>query len=330
MKESPELVALVRRMFTAVFVDHDSVTLQNLNPVLVTGPSSGQRFILAAEDEWYTELSPKWITERAKRIGVTGIEFDIIEAYEHSDVGWFAVNMVSHITGRESTTARITGTFIMQDGLWRLAQWHASVGVPNAEAWGVEITKGLEDLVESLDDSASAAIAGSSGAGTVTLLFSDVEGSTQMSESIGDAEWALLISEHMAQLRTSVENHNGTLIKTLGDGAMTAFASASDALNCALDLHDQATRLPFEIRIGLHTGDAIHADGDYIGITVNKAARITSAAEPGEIMLSSVTAEIAVGRGFALGSDRTVQLKGLAGSHRLVQLVDRPDRDART
>jgi adenylate cyclase len=330
MKESPELEALVRRILPAMFVDQDAATVQNLVPDIVEGPNSGRRIILAAEDEWYTSVSPKWTTERAKGIGVTEIEFDIIEAYEHGDAGWFAVNMVSQIDGRDPTTARITGTFIMQDGLWRLAQWHASVGVPNAEAWGVEITKDLEDLVESLDYSAGAAIAASSSTGTVTLLFSDVEGSTQMSESIGDAEWALLMGDHMAELRTSVEKHNGTLIKTLGDGAMTAFASAADALNCALDLQDQAIHLPFDIRIGLHTGDAIHSDGDYIGITVNKAARITSAAEPGEIMLSSVTAEMAAGRGFTLGSNRTVELKGLAGSHRLVQLVGKPDRNTHT
>jgi class 3 adenylate cyclase len=72
-----------------------------------------------------------------------------------------------------------------------------------------------------------------------------------------------------------------------------------------------------------HTGDAIHADGDYIGITVNKAARIASASAPGKIMLSSVTAEMAAGRGYSLGETRTVDLKGLAGTHRLTQLVGR-------
>lgn len=330
MKESPELEAFVRRYFQAMFVDQDVVTVRNLSPGLTTGPNTGQRIILSAEDEWFTETSPEWIVERAKGLGVTAIEFDIFEAYEHGDVGWFAVIMVVQNANRDSDSSRITGTFIMEDGLWRVVQWHASVAVENAEAWGVEITENLKDLVESLGQSAGTAIAASSDTGTVTLMFSDVEGSTQMSESIGDAEWASLITDHMAGLRTSVENHRGTLIKTLGDGAMTAFASVTDALSCALELQEQATELPFEIRIGLHTGDAIHADGDYIGITVNKAARITSAAEPGEVMLSSVTAEMATDRGFSLGSDRTVELKGLTGSHRLTQLVGKPDRNTRT
>jgi class 3 adenylate cyclase len=105
---------------------------------------------------------------------------------------------------------------------------------------------------------------------------------------------------------------------------MAAFASVTDALECALDLQRLASELPFNVRVGLHTGDAIHADGDYVGVTVNKAARIASAAQPGEIAISSVTAEMARERGYALGSSRTVELKGLAGAHRIAQLVGLP------
>jgi class 3 adenylate cyclase len=284
--------------------------------------------ILFAEDEWFTGATSERIVQQVEEIGVTAVEFDSIEAYEHGDTGWFAVNVSSQFANRDPATSRTTGIFIMEDGLWRLVQWHASVGVPNTEAWGVELSMDLENLVESLDESAGVAIAASSDTGTVTLMFSDVEGSTQISESIGDDEWASLISGHMAAVRTSVENHRGTLIKTLGDGAMAAFAAVADALRCALELQDQATELPFSIRIGLHTGDAIRADGDYIGITVNKAARITSAAEPGEVMLSSVTAEMATGQGFDVGTSRAVELKGLAGSHRLTQLMGWPEQDS--
>jgi class 3 adenylate cyclase len=328
MKESPELEALVRRLFKAAYIDHDVATVRNITQG-PSDPSSGLRMILAADDEWFFEPDVEYIVQRTREIATTGVEFDHIEAFEQGDVGWFAASAILTRVDHEPSASRYTGIFVMEDGVWRSVQWHASLGVPNAEAWGVEISKDLEDLVESLDESEGSAIAASSNTGTVTLMFSDVEGSTQISESIGDAEWASLISNHMAGLGTSVQNHRGTLIKTLGDGAMAAFASVADALSCALELQDQATELPFSIRIGLHTGDAIHADGDYIGITVNKAARITSAAEPGEIMLSSVTAEMATGRGFGLGSSRSVELKGLAGTHRLTQLIGKPDRSAR-
>lgn len=77
---------------------------------------------------------------------------------------------------------------------------------------------------------------------------------------------------------------------------------------------------PFEVRIGVHTGDAIQADGDFIGTTVNKAARIASAAMAGEIVVSSATAELVSGRDYDLGASRSVELKGLAGTHRITQL----------
>jgi class 3 adenylate cyclase len=98
----------------------------------------------------------------------------------------------------------------------------------------------------------------------------------------------------------------------------------TDALGAALDIQLHAGDEPFNVRVGLHTGDAVSSDGDYIGITVNKAARIASAAEPGETLLSSVTAEMASGRNYGLGSNRTVDLKGLAGTHRVTQLVSQP------
>ena len=283
--------------------------------------------ILAADDEWFqgtTANDAEYMVKRAKEIETTGFEFDLIEAFEHGDVGWFAANLIVQRANGEPSIGRYTGTLIMEDGLWRVVQWHASLGVPNAEAWGVELSKDLDDLVESLDGSAGAAIAASSSTGTVTLMFSDVEGSTQISESIGDADWASLIGGHLASVRTSVEDHRGTLIKTLGDGAMAAFGSVADGLESALGIQRLTVEAPFNIRIGLHTGDAIHADGDYIGITVNKAARIASAAEAGEVLISSVTAEVASDRGFVLGSSRTVKLKGLAGTHRVIQLLDQP------
>lgn len=157
-----------------------------------------------------------------------------------------------------------------------------------------------------------------------TLLFSDVENSTQMRESIGDSEWAAQITRHLEELRTTVVDHGGTVVKTLGDGAMAAIGSAADALNAAIDIQRFTAEAPFNICVGLHTGDAVDADSDYIAITVNKAARIASAAEPGEILLSSVTTEMASGRNFGLGSSRTVDLKGLAETHQVTQLTSPP------
>ena len=325
MQESPEIEALVRRGFKALYVDHDIAALGN---TFVGSNHPGSRMILAGDADWYqgphSALDEEFVMIRSAEMGSTDVEFELLEAFEHGDTGWMAASVVVYRTTGQPTTARFTATFIIEEGQWRAVQWHASAGVIPADIWGVELTSDINDLVSSLDASASTAISGSSHSGTVTLLFSDVENSTELSESLGDKAWAQLIGDHLDSLATSVETHRGTVVKTLGDGAMAAFASVADALECALDLQRQASELSFNVRIGVHTGDAIQADGDYVGVTVNKAARIASAAQPGEIAVSSVTAEMARGRGYALGSSRTVELKGLAGAHRVTQLVGLP------
>jgi class 3 adenylate cyclase len=333
VQESPELEAMIRRGLRAVYTDHDPVTAGNL---LRQSRDPRSRVILPADDEWAqgpgTDQDGEFIVRRALEIGTTDVEFDLIEAYEHGEVGWAAGIAILHRGTQESIATRFTATYLLEDGSWRNVQWHSSIGVSNADAWGVELSDVLKDLVASLDDTSDALIEASSRSGTVTLLFSDVAGSTRLSESLGDQRWAALIQSHFVSLRTEVEAHGGTVIKTLGDGAMAAFSSVVDGLDAALAIQDAVSDGPFDIRIGLHTGDAIHADGDYVGITVNKAARIASAARPREILVSSVTAEIAAGRGFGLGASRTVELKGLAGTHRLTPIVTPRDasRDAPT
>jgi len=75
------------------------------------------------------------------------------------------------------------------------------------------------------------------------------------------------------------------------------------------------------VRIGIHTGDAVQAEADYAGIAVNKTARITSAASGGEILASSITVELADSLGFQFGPERSAELKGISGTHRLIPVV---------
>ena len=324
MIESPELEAIVRRMLSAAFVDHDATTLHN-----VTAASHEGRMITPGDDEWALDFSSldgsKLVVKRAQEIGITGYEFEYIEAHEHGDVGWVAGIFVLERKDQVPMAQRFTGVFIIEEGRWGLVQWHQSLGVPNVDAYGVELSQDLGALVDSLDESSSHAIGEAADNGTVTLMFTDVENSTQLSESMGDVAWSELITRHLESVSTTVEGFRGTVVKTLGDGAMAAFASVLDALNSALDLQQHPTDA-LRIRIGVHTGDAIHAGGDYVGITVNKATRVAAAAMPGEILISSVTAEMAAGTGFTLGSNRTVELKGLAGTHRLTQLVSKTNK----
>ncbi|MGH2784633.1 MAG: protein kinase domain-containing protein [Actinomycetota bacterium] len=161
--------------------------------------------------------------------------------------------------------------------------------------------------------------------GTVTLLFSDIEGSTALNERIGDRRWIELLRVHNAIVREQVVAQGGFEVKSSGDGFMVAFSSARRGLACAIGIQRalaaHAEKNPGDavrIRIGLHTGEAIAEEGDFYGRHVNLAARVGAAASGGEILVSNLLRELTESSmEFEFEEGRDVQLKGLAGTHRV-------------
>jgi class 3 adenylate cyclase len=165
----------------------------------------------------------------------------------------------------------------------------------------------------------------------VTLMFTDLAGSTALYERIGDGPAYRLVRDHFAFLAGAVRQHNGTLVKTIGDAVMAAFGDPADAVRAALAVQDEvgafnaAQRDPalgtdaITIKIGLHGGACIAVTMndrlDYFGSTVNTAARLQGQSHGGDVVLSqSLAADPAVA---ALLADRPrtaerAQLKGLA------------------
>ena len=133
--------------------------------------------------------------------------------------------------------------------------------------------------------------------GTLTFLFTDVEGSTRLWERSPEA-MSLALARHDEILRTAIENHNGHVVKTVGDGFHAAFWTAPDALKAALEaqrslLHQEwAESGPLRVRMALHTGAAEERDGDYYGPSLNRVARLVSAGHGGQILLSLATQEL--------------------------------------
>jgi predicted ATPase/class 3 adenylate cyclase len=160
--------------------------------------------------------------------------------------------------------------------------------------------------------------------GTVTFLFTDLEGSTRLWEQHPEVMKSAL-ARHDAILQDAVENHDGVVVKTRGDGLHAVFSVASDAVAAALDAQLALTReewaLPdrLRVRMGLHTGVAEVRAGDYFGTAVNRAARVASAAHGGQVVASAATADL-VRDELALD----VTLLDL-GEHRLRDL-GRPER----
>lgn len=158
--------------------------------------------------------------------------------------------------------------------------------------------------------------------GTVTLLFSDIEGSTQLTEALGDREWMNLLREHNQLVRTQLAAHHGFEVKAQGDGFMFAFASARDALNCAIGIQRALTEREggpeLRVRIGLHTGETIKEADDFFGKAVVLAARIAGEARGSEILASSLVRELVEHTGeFSFEDPTDTELKGLSGMYRL-------------
>ena len=138
--------------------------------------------------------------------------------------------------------------------------------------------------------------------GTLTLLFSDIEGSTSLLNRLG-SRWGEALFAHRQILRTAIAAHHGHEMGTEGDSFFVVFTSAQDALAAAIEVqrnlrqHDWPEQVALRVRIGLHTGEPERHEDDYIGIDVHRAARIAGTAHGGQIVLSATTQELVGGHG---------------------------------
>jgi eukaryotic-like serine/threonine-protein kinase len=160
--------------------------------------------------------------------------------------------------------------------------------------------------------------------GTVTIMFSDIEGSTQLTERLGDKAWMETLREHNAIVREQVKAHGGFEVKSEGDGFMVAFQSARKGLDCAMAIQkalaerNTTAAEPVMVRMGLHAGEVIKEGEDFFGRNVIMAARVASQAKGTEILVSSLLKELVDSAGdLAWGAPRTVELKGLSGTHEI-------------
>ena len=153
--------------------------------------------------------------------------------------------------------------------------------------------------------------------GTVTFLFTDVEGSTKLLEEIGDEAYADVLGEHRALLRQVFANHRGVEVDTQGDAFLVAFDRASDALAAAVEGQARLEGTGLRVRMGLHTGEPLRTSEAYVGLILHKAARIAAAGHGGQILFSQATRDLAEVEAKDLGLHR---LKDLDAPVRLYQL----------
>jgi class 3 adenylate cyclase len=152
----------------------------------------------------------------------------------------------------------------------------------------------------------------------VTLLFTDIEGSTHITEHLGDAKAQELLRNHNAIVRDALRTHGGSEIKHTGDGIMASFASASKALESAIAIQRALARrnqehpdTPIHVRIGLNAGEPVAEEHDLFGTAVQLARRICDRAEPGQVR------ELVAGKGFLFSDRGETALRGFEDPMRL-------------
>jgi DNA-binding NarL/FixJ family response regulator/class 3 adenylate cyclase len=160
--------------------------------------------------------------------------------------------------------------------------------------------------------------------GTVTLLFTDVEGSTRLVHELGDA-YAGVLADHRRIVRESVAAAGGHEVDSRGDEFFLAFPSAAGAVAAAVEMqqtlagHDWPARVEVRVRIGLHTGTPVLRDGAYFGMDVHRAARICQAGHGGQVLISATTRE-ELDRAYDVRDLGEHELPGLPEAERIYQL----------
>lgn len=238
------------------------------------------------------------------------------EAFECGNAGWsLSVRRIKLEGVDAAIDFRVSLVFSLEGGSWKVVHRHASVGTPNMELHGVE-HHALADLAKL----ALSADPLRGHTGIAAVMFTDIADSTVLAAAIGDSGWTKAVQAHLALVSETVKAGNGRLIKSLGDGTMSVFASARAAMETAQRLQrqfsEQISEPVLQVRIGVHTGDVVASGDDYFGSVVNMAARITALTAPGQIRVSDATrAMIGGARDFSFGDPATVTLRGLEGTH---------------
>ncbi len=316
MEPSEEIRRVVQRWMTAISEGDTEPALGR-----VSG-HAGALMIGTDPAEWWRGDAIRLVWGRQiEELGGFDLAWDEIEAWEEQPVGWASARGTVTWAGQQ-LDLRATHVLHLEHGEWKVVQTHWSLARTNEDV-GVAVTRTLDEL-ESIVRREQPDLSGSLAAdGTVTIVFTDIVDSTVLLSRVGDRAWLDVLRRHNAVIAEATEAHGGTVVETQGDGSMLAFSSARRAVACAQaiqrgigDAFADASP-PIRVRIGAHTGDAIHEADQFFGSTVHHAARVASHALGGEVLVSSLVRELVAGGEIEFVESRDVELKGLDGTHRL-------------
>ena len=315
VERSAEIESVVRRMFS--FFGHwDPDAFDDWY-----SRNDALRYIGSDGREWWSGHEEVCRLLRAQivefdALGLGEVEIDDLEGFVHGDTAWTAARFRwNYADGSLAMAMRFTSVLVLERGIWRIAQIHWSTPEANEESAFGTLTTSLEELADAVSSHRPDMREVATPDGTVSIVFTDIEGSTAIAEAIGDPAWVKLLARHNQLVADISHRHRGQVVKSLGDGSMVVFPSATDAIRGAMELQATVAAGPdrdvLSIRAGVHAGDAIRNADDFFGHAVTVAARVTALAAGGEILATHVVVELARGRPFRWSPSRIVTLKGI-------------------
>jgi class 3 adenylate cyclase/ketosteroid isomerase-like protein len=321
-----EVRAVLHEVFDAFVRDEIDTWMHHVTPVdelvwIGTGPP-----------EFGRGFQPIREMVEASLVGTSHRSYEMTweDVCSQGDVAWFTgeATISARAGGRDiSLPFRYTGVLVRRDGRWLIANLHQSV--PDVRQTGETWDSILDIVASEVQREQPPVIAQSAPDGMVTLLFSDIEASTELTDRLGDLRWIEVLREHNAIVRERVSAHGGVEVKTIGDAFMVAFQSARRAVLCAIDLQrafsaysDEHPESALRVRAGLHAGEPVREGDDFYGKSVILASRVAGEARGGEILASSLLKELVDSAGdIEFGEPRSAELKGLAGTHAMYPVV---------
>jgi class 3 adenylate cyclase len=155
----------------------------------------------------------------------------------------------------------------------------------------------------------------------VTLLFTDLVGSTRLAATLGDRRWALLLKTHHARVRDLLDRWGGCEIDDAGDGFFATFDAATPAVRCASAVSVSLAELGLKARAGLHTGECVRDDGKVRGVAVHAGARVVRHAGPGEVIVTRTVRDVVAGSDLTFEDRGSHALRGLPGQWQLYAVL---------
>jgi class 3 adenylate cyclase/ketosteroid isomerase-like protein len=315
LQRSEELRAVASRQWAAL-------RRGDLERFLATYSTAPGLTLIGTDESEFVEDRERFIDYvRTQFALVGGAPFGegVFDAWAEGDVGWVTIRSTVSSDGVERAL-RVTSVFRLELEGWRIVHEHWSVGIPNQDVLGVPLVYGLDRVAEAVDSERPDLSGLAATDGTITLVFTDIEGSTALNGSFGDEAWIKVLRAHNTVIERQTAAHAGTVVQRVGDGYMLVFPAARRALRAALAIEAEIRATfddpgsPIRVRMGVHTGEVIREANEFFGQAVNYAARVAAAAVGGEILVSNLVHDlVSIDRAFTFGVPREVEMKGIDG-----------------